>query len=403
MPTLHKLRLERFGGIAGTRDPISLVWYSREQLRRLGYDGGFVWEGPSPLAVDGAVGAFLDSTLRRLPASAWQLSSRPVEVELTITTRCPRQCPCCYNGGSPTGRDVPYDVLVERLDYLATLDPFHLALGGGEPLLHPDLLGVAAHARELGMLPSTTTGGSLVTAAWAERAREVLERVNVSVDFPGGPKGYAQADTDQAFRAIAALRGAGVTVGASYVLTRHNVGRLPELFLRSAQAGADSILLLRLKPSGRGAGLYDSDSLMPSQAAGLLAALPPLCMAHDLDFHLDCALAPIVLSSDVPDERLTKWAASGCIAGTLLATVDERGRVHTCSHLTQDVCDVRDLPGGWLVSPVVAAMRARWQRQSGSCAVCRRLAICGGGCAAVNERLGMDLDQPDPDLPCTAD
>jgi hypothetical protein len=31
------------------------------------------------------------------------------------------------------------------------------------------------------------------------------------------------------------------------------------------------------------------------------------------------------------------------------------------------------------------------------------LMICGGGCAAVNQGLGLALERPDPDLPCAGE
>jgi radical SAM protein with 4Fe4S-binding SPASM domain len=329
------------------------------------------------------------------------MARRPVEAEIVITTRCDRACPCCYVGASPSGTDITYDTLVQRLDYLASLEPFHVALGGGEPLLHPDLFRVAEHAAGMGMLLSTTTSGRLVTPAWAERAAALFSRVNVSIDLPGGPKAYSGEDVDQSWRAIRVLREAGVASGANFIVTQGNLERLPEAFDRAAGAGADSILLLRLKPGARGVFAHESAYAGSGMLPGLLPLAERLYRETGLDFHLDCALAPLILSSDIPDQHLARWAVAGCIAGSLLATVDAQGMVRPCSHMATVVCDIRDLPAGWLESPLAAGVRRRWQRQTGNCAACPRLPLCGGGCAAVAQRLHLGLHAPDPGLPCT--
>lgn len=83
------------------------------------------------------------------------------------------------------------------------------------------------------------------------------------------------------------------------------------------------------------------------QQKSLLPLLLELEDKHNLPFHLDCALAPILMGAGVSTDSLSLFGAYGCIAGTLLLTVDLEGFVRPCSHLGLQVCRVEDLPAFW--------------------------------------------------------
>lgn len=122
---IRRVRFEHFGGIIGTENPESLMWVDRDYLRSRGFDGGPVWRG-----ID----------LGHL--------SGPVEMEITITTRCNLQCPCCYTSATGDGHDVPLSAVIKSLDVAASMNVFHVAFGGGEPLCHPDLIHMGRAAQQ---------------------------------------------------------------------------------------------------------------------------------------------------------------------------------------------------------------------------------------------------------------
>jgi radical SAM protein with 4Fe4S-binding SPASM domain len=373
---IQRIRFEHFGGIIGTQAPVSLLWVDREFLRARGFHGGPKWEGEDP-----------------------GLLSAPVEMEIAVTDRCNLACPCCYVGSSPAGRDVSAAAVLKALKIASRMGIFHVAFGGGEPLLHPRLLFLAHKARGMNLLPTLTTNGTLVTPSWAKRARDLFARVNVSVDLVGGPRDI-RATFEASLGAAATLRDAGVISGVNFIVTSDNIQRLSALFEGARAAGADSVLLLRPKPSGRGRAVYRSVHPCAWQQRVLLPVLLELGDKYHLPFHLDCALTPLLLTCGVSGDVVDALGACGCIAGDLLVTVDVDGMVHPCSHLDLIVGPVEHLPRLWTEEGAWKGFRRRFLSLRDKCAACPVREKCRGGCAVVNQHYGLGLEEPDPDIAC---
>jgi len=373
---VQKIRYEHFGGIIGTEDPIRLIWVDREYLRSRGFDGAASWKGEEPCSL-----------------------RAPVEMEICLTQRCNLACPCCYMEAGPEGGHTPTHIIMDSLRIAAEMEVFHVAFGGGEPLLHPRLLEFAASARRLKLLPTLTTNGLLVTEGWARSARGLFARVNVSLDTPAGPRDD-RAGVNVALGAVQKLRRAGLTAGLNVILTAGVFQDLPEIFASAARAGADSLLVLRPKPSGRGRTDYRSAHPDADQQSALLDTLLQLSSQHCLPFHLDCAWAPLLLSCGIGRDTLDIMGAYGCIAGRLLVTVDQQGMVRPCSHLSQVLGPITRLPHLWYERDLWSDLRERSPAEETRCSSCDLQRLCGGGCLAVNEYYSLGAGDPDPDLAC---
>ncbi len=266
-------------------------------------------------------------------------------------------------------------------------------------MLHPGLIHFGEKARELNLLPTLTTNGSLVDTSWARAARDIFARVNVSLDLPGGPRD-ARATLEVTLRAVEVLAGAGITTGINIIITASNIHLLPRVFAEGRRAGADSILILRPKPSGRGRKLHKFLHPPASKQRELLPMLLELGNRYQLPFHLDCALAPLMLNSGLPMKTLKLLGGYGCIAGQLLATVDTSGLIHPCSHLDFTVGVVEDLPELWKRNELWKGFRDRASILKGKCSRCSVRELCRGGCAVFNQHNNLGFDEPDPDIAC---
>ena len=387
---IQRVRAERFGAIVQTVAPHALVSVDRAMARRLGADGGALWEGPSPgLAVP--------------------VLTAPTEVHVAATDRCPAGCKSCYADARPDGHEPSFAEVAARLDELASMGVLAVAFGGGESGLREDLPELAAHARSLGMTPTLTTSGLGITD---ERARRlsVMAQVNVSYDGSGSTyvevRGYRGAASAE--RAMQALRGAGVRFGVNTVLTRRSFSRLGETAARAAALGAAEIQLLRFKPAGRGRLDYLAERLSEEQIRELPERLRALVLERALGVRIDCALVPFLTGdSSIAPESLTRLGVMGCEAGRSLMAVRADGTSAPCSFWRES----EPMPSGRPVGP-----RAAWRESSSlerarahhaappmPCAECPYRAACRGGCRIVAEHLSGDWHAPDPECPRVRD
>lgn len=93
-------------------------------------------------------------------------SDVPELVDMKITNYCPFQCPFCYQDSGSSGKHADYDDIESYLVRLSHMGTFEVAIGGGEPLHHPDIINILYKAKSLGITPNITT--RLMPDMWEE-------------------------------------------------------------------------------------------------------------------------------------------------------------------------------------------------------------------------------------------
>ena len=379
---IDRIRAERFGAIVAVSEPAALVSVDRALARRLGVDGGALWEG-----------AARDDVL-----------TGPTEAHVAATERCPAGCSGCYVDAKPDGHEPAFDELCARLDALAELGVFRIAFGGGEAALRDDVHELAAHARARGMVPTLTTSGLGLTPARAARFR-AFAQVNVSWDGEApvyrAVRGWDGAPAAE--RAIRMLREAGVDVGVNTVLTRASFPHVEAIAERVEAMEACEIQLLRFKPSGRGRLDYLAQRLSAEQIAALPATLRRMSETRRIAVRVDCAMVPFLASDgSVRPEDLVRFGVSGCEAGRSLLTVDAHGVARPCSFWEGDASStLADDP--WAHDETLARFRAHAAAPPTPCAGCEYRPACRGGCRIVAAHLTGDPWSPDPECPRVRD
>ena len=302
----------------------------------------------------------------------------PHEAHVQVTRACAMPCPTCHIDPEVGGEHVPAAVLAERFRGLAAAGVFHVALGGGEALAHPDLAEIAASARAAGLSVGLTTSGVGNLSAIVG-----FDQVNVSIDALG--EGYARvrgyAGEAAALAAIRALLGAGVPVGVNIVLDREGFAALGETVDAVVALGVRDVHLLRLKPTGRAGGVYLDRRLTPAQGMAVWPALLELLGRHpEVSFRVDCAMTPFLAAHGVDPARMREVGWTGCHGGDALLAVNTAGELAPCSFVAGPP------DPGWR-----GGVRAE------PCASCAWSATCRGGCHAVASFLRGSLLAPDPE------
>jgi len=341
-------------------------------------------------------------------------ATRPLELHVAVTSRCPAPCTGCYLDARPDGHEPAFEVLVARLAEASAAGVSTVAFGGGEPLTRRDLGRLAAEARRLGLVPVMTTSGLGLTA---ERAVELraFAQINVSHDGVGGAyeavRGFDAAA--HAERAIALLVAAGIPVGVNVVLTRASFPQLAATAACAVELGAGEIQLLRYKPAGRAddAG-YVERRLDPEQVRALWPAIEALCFSSRLRVRIDCAMVPLLseaLLEAVPDapRALAALGVFGCEAARHLGALTVNGDAAACSFfslmpsaplaLRRSSRSLGSIWDGDADLNGLAGLRAYHAAPPEPCRSCALFPVCRGGCQVVSRRGGSFA--PDPECP----
>lgn len=379
-PRITRKRGEHFGGILQVEDPPALLYVDREYMTEVGYvddPANPRWTGEDP----GHLAA-------------------PTEVHLTVTRRCNVACKGCYTDSSARGTDLSTAYWKGIIDELAGMGVFHLAMGGGESTLRPDLFELAAHARHRGMVPNLTTNGFGLTRAMAASCR-VFGQINVSIDGIGpvyakvrGFDGFAQAD-----QGIRLLTAAGNKPGINCVVTRTNIDHLQEVVEYAEERGLSEVEFLRFKPTGRGAPTYALLSVAPQRHQAFFRDLHQWMTDYEVPLKVDCSFVPFLCDLNPSPELLDRFGVHGCEAGNVLAAVQPEGTYSGCSFVDEPAGQAADMADEWKGNAQLAAFRAYTDAPPAPCSTCDFLAICRGGCHVVSEHVTGQRFAPDPECP----
>jgi radical SAM protein with 4Fe4S-binding SPASM domain len=132
-------------------------------------------------------GDFANTRVVRLPTAAnfLKVLSSPILVDFQITERCGLGCPQCYASSVTTGKDVSWEDAQLAVRTMAEAGVCQVALGGGEPLLHPRIADLLQLIREHGMVPNMTTTGLSMTDETLLSIRENCGAIAMSLEGVG--------------------------------------------------------------------------------------------------------------------------------------------------------------------------------------------------------------------------
>jgi [mycofactocin precursor peptide]-tyrosine decarboxylase / 3-amino-5-[(4-hydroxyphenyl)methyl]-4,4-dimethylpyrrolidin-2-one synthase len=196
---------------------------------------------------------------------------------------------------------------------------------------------------------------------------------------------------DVAVRAMENLTAAGFQgFKLSVVVTRENASQL-DAFKAIADRYGAQLRLTRLRPSGRGADVWDELHPTAEQQRTLyewLLAHGEEVLTGDSFFHL------AAYGESLPGLNL-------CGAGRVVCLIDPIGDVYACPFAIHDAFlagNVRT-DGGfttvWRESELFLDLRR--PQTGGACSGCQFFDTCRGGCMAAKFFTGLPLDGPDPE------
>jgi mycofactocin radical SAM maturase len=320
----------------------------------------------------------------------------PICLTWELTYACNLSCVHCL---SSSGRRDPRELTTAEamavIDTLERMQVFYVNIGGGEPTVRPDFWELVDYATAHHVGVKFSTNGVRIDAA-AARMLAASDYVDVQISLDGataevndavrGPGSYATAMKAMRNLADAGFKGFKLSV----VMTRQNIGQLDEFKAIADRYGAQ-LRITRLRPSGRGADVWQELHPLPSQQRELydwLVAHGEDVLTGDSFFHLSA------YGSALPGLNL-------CGAGRVVCLIDPVGDVYACpfaihsSFLAGNVRDAGGFEAVWRSSPLF--LRLREPGDGGACRSCGHYDSCRGGCMAAKFFTGLPLDGPDPE------
>jgi MoaA/NifB/PqqE/SkfB family radical SAM enzyme len=240
--------------------------------------------------------------------------AQPLAVHLELTYRCNLNCGFCYNPRRHDLAPLALDEWEKVLDDLRELGTLWVTLTGGEPLVHPQFLAVAAAVRSRAMALKVFTNGSRVTEELADRlAAMAVAAVELSLHGASATTHDATTRCPGSFRAVLQavdrLRRRGVSVLLKTPLTRLNEGEIDGMVQLCAEHGVP----VRFDPRITARDDGDSSPLAwaPSPAA------------------LDALMARLSELGQLPVSTRTA-GGTNCGLGRMTLAVDPEGNVFPC-------------------------------------------------------------------------
>lgn len=156
---------------------------------------------------------------------------RPLGVELEITKSCNLRCRHCFQKFHPEG-EMSLEKIVSIIDTINANDVFEVAIIGGEPMRHSNIMEILTACEERNLAYSMVTNGTLINSE-SIKVFQKLPRLSVMVSLEGVGSVHEAIRGKGTFKKVDktlhGLSDAGVEVETLCTLNAENLSRFREV------------------------------------------------------------------------------------------------------------------------------------------------------------------------------
>jgi len=310
-----------------------------------------------------------------------------------------------------------------------------VVFSGGEPLMRPDIFGLAQRAKDIDLPTALATNGTPVDDAVAKRIVDTgFRRVSISFDGPNPDTHDKFRGIDGAFensiRGFKALRKLGMSMQINTTITKHNFHLRDKMYQLALDLGAEALHIFMLVPVGCGMELSEDVKLNDHEYETALNWIYDKSLEEQLHLKATCAphyfrvmrqrakaegrpmphaAHPHKRMADTPAMPSIGRPAShtgthprghpgshpggggscgggnmsamtkGCLAGQAVCFVSHTGEVFPCGYLPVSSGNVKDtpFPDIWRDSQIFTELRDD-SNITGKCGCCEYKKVCMG-------------------------
>jgi radical SAM protein with 4Fe4S-binding SPASM domain len=184
---------------------------------------------------------------------SFRVLTAPFLVDLQITNKCNSFCQHCYAESSASGSHLSFSDIINVLDNCAQAGVFEIALGGGEPTLHPRLVDILKAARKRNLVCNLATNGKSMNSKLARILAKYCGAVALSIEFLYEDfKKRRGFDFGKFLESVMLLKKAGLRLVFQVTVSCANIYKIKEIARFLSRYKPYGIVFLAYKPLGRG-------------------------------------------------------------------------------------------------------------------------------------------------------
>ncbi len=311
------------------------------------------------------------------------------------TAACNLKCIHCR--ASAVGFRSPDDLTTPEslhlLDSIASFAKPVIVISGGEPLVRPDIFEIAQHGTDLGLKMVLATNGTLLTPEIARSMKKTgIQRISVSLDGASAAthdifRGQVGA-FEAALQGIEYVKAEGIPFQINTSITKRNLSEIESIKALAEWIGAVALHIFLLVPTGCGKEIAEEEMITPAQYEEILnwfydqsktttLSLKATCAPHYFRIMRQRAAQEGVKIT--PETHGFEAMTKGCLAGTGVCFVSQKGDVYPCGYLPVSAGNVRQTPFPqiWNGSELFRVLRDE-NKLEGKCGPCEFKGVCGG-------------------------
>jgi len=407
------LRRETFGGLLFVPQDAVHVELDREAFAFMQeyLAGQRMPEGPEEHQL-------LDSVLREIGASEglesrtvayardvteqpFQVYNAPTLADFQITTECPMGCPHCYASSEPDGASVDLGSIERVFDELEKNGVTQVAIGGGEPLCHPDFVEILELCQGRGMIPNLTTNGVYFDSRKLSAMKRYCGAVALSLEGVGDKFARTRKTGFAFFQdRMEELLSHGIATVIQVTLSRENFPDLPEIVeFCLSHPRLYGVIFLAYKEVGRGTSFHHVLAELPGLHVYEELRSAFLRLSKRMRVGYDCCLTPGIVGVESDLEFTRHDQLEGCSALRSSMGILPSLDVAPCTFTTDIVVGnleretLADIWRGREAEGFRRRIRARIETDE-TCSGCPSRSVCLGGCPVFDLVRCQHLEGP---------
>ncbi len=337
----------------------------------------------------------------------------PPQAVLEMTYRCNHKCLFCscpwFADMIPCDEELGTGEWCELIETYCKLGVTGFSFTGGEALLKPELLKIIDFAGQCRALYLETVDGALteyyappkmnLLSNGRAMSDEVLEicakhQMNLSLSLPGLTTFNQNTGSDtgpgNVLKWFTRAKDFGVTTTVGIAVTKLNLDELYQTIAAALLSGADTLLLNRFLPGGRGLE-HPELELTIEEVIDIADTAEEVLSVANRYGHFGTELPRCIID---PGKYTHLKIGTGCSAARQFFVVGPNGKLRGCNHSPIELCHWREHQ--------TLAKNPHWRSwlfhelYPKHCGGCEYLSECAGGCREAARVKSGSATAPDP-------